>query len=123
MGFSTSWNITYMKSFIYDLRWCIRPVIKNSLPIIKYVLITPWYPANKFECYKDIILFKHFAEIANNAVSFSGVVINLNNNNLIKYIFLLIFHLLIVGLVWGNLFCTRFKNLYLCRPKVLIFSK
>ena len=41
--------------------------------------MTPWCPVNKLEWYKVIILSAHVSGIANNAVSFLGVVTSLNN--------------------------------------------
>ena len=51
--------------------------MKDWSPILKYVFITLWCPANRLEWYKGIILLAHILGMANNAVSFSGVVANL----------------------------------------------
>ena len=50
--------------------------MKNLSPIVKYVFITPWCPVNRLERYSVIILLAHISDIANSAVSFSGVVIS-----------------------------------------------
>ena len=42
--------------------------------------MTPWCPANRLEWYSVIILSMHISGIASNAVSFSGVVTILDNN-------------------------------------------
>ena len=49
-------------------------------PTVKYVYIMPWWPANRLEWYSIIILSVHTSDIANNAVSTSGAVMILNNN-------------------------------------------
>ena len=48
-------------------------------PLVKYDFIIPWCPANRLEWYNGIILSAHILGMANNAVSFAGVVTNLNN--------------------------------------------
>ena len=50
------------------------------LLIVRYVLITPWCPANRLELYSAIILFAHISGMANTAVSLSGVDTIFNNN-------------------------------------------
>ena len=68
-------------------------------------------PTNKLEWYKAIILSAHVSEIANNAVSFLGVVISLNNKESNNIYFLLMFlTFCIANLVLGNLFC----DIYIC---------
>ena len=47
--------------------------------IVQYIFMTPWHPVNKLEWYSVIILSAHISGIANNAVSFLGVVIILNS--------------------------------------------
>ena len=54
--------------------------MKNFSPIVMYIFITPCCPANKLEGYNVIILLAYAAGMANSAVSFWGVVTNLNNN-------------------------------------------
>ena len=54
--------------------------MKNLLLIVRQILIRPWCPANRLERYSVIILSVHISGIANNAVSFAGVVTILNNN-------------------------------------------
>ena len=54
--------------------------MKNLSQIVKYVFITPWCPVNRLEWYRLIILSAHISGMANNAVSFSCVVTDLNNN-------------------------------------------
>ena len=54
--------------------------MENLSPIVKYVFITPLWPANKLQWYNVIFLSVHTSGITNNNTSFSGVVIIWNNN-------------------------------------------
>ena len=96
--------------FVYDVRWCIRNSIKNLCLIVKCVFITYWCPANKLEWYKVIMLSAYFCGIASNAVSFSGIVTNLTNNESNSiYLSTNVSTFLIVYLLLGSLFSTRYK--------------
>ena len=55
--------------------------MKKLSIIVKYVLMTPWCPANKLEWYKVIILSAHVSGTARTAVSFSGVILNNSESN------------------------------------------
>ena len=80
--------------------------MKNLSLIVKYVLMTPWCPANKLEWYKGIILSAHISGTARTAVSFSGVILNNSESNRM-YLFADISTFLIVALEMGNLFCDK----------------
>ena len=84
----------------------------NLLLMVKYVFITHWWPVNKLEWYKVIILSMHTSGIVNSAVSFSGVAIILikkESDNI--YLSANISTFWIVIFVWGNLFWA--KNRYM----------
>ena len=57
----------------------MRPGMKNMSPVVRYVFITPWYPANRLEWYRLMILSTHISGIAKSTASLSGIVTNLNN--------------------------------------------
>ena len=78
--------------------------------VVKYVFITPWCPADKLEWYKIIILLTHISGIASNAVSFSGIITNLNSNESNSvYLCANISTFCIADLVLSSLFCARYK--------------
>ena len=54
--------------------------MKNFSLILRYVVITPWCPANKFVWYSTMVLSAHVSGMANSTVSLSGVVTNLKSN-------------------------------------------
>ena len=75
--------------------------------IVKYVLMTPWCPANKLEWYKVMILSAHVSGTARTTISFSGV--NLNNNESNRmYPSVIVSTFLIAALELGNLFCDKY---------------
>ena len=55
--------------------------MKNLSLIVKYVLMTPWCPANKLKWYKVIILSVNISGTVRTAVSFSGVILNNSESN------------------------------------------
>ena len=59
----------------------MRSGIKNLSDIVKYVLITSWWPASKLEWYKAIIWSTHTSGMANTAFSFSTFNLNSNESN------------------------------------------
>ena len=82
--------------------------MKNLSLIVKYVLLTPWCPANKLEWYKVIILLAHISGTARTAVSFSAVIFNYSESNRM-YLSSHISTLVIATLEVGNLFCTKYR--------------
>ena len=82
----------------------------NLLAIIRYVFITPWCPTEGLDWWSVIILSMHISGIANNAVSFSGVVVSLNNNesnNIHLFASTSTLHIALLELC--NLFCVKYK--------------
>ena len=86
---------------------------KNLSLTVKYVLITLWCPANKLEWYKAIILSTHVSGIAYTAVSLSGVVDILNNNESNMYFSANVSTFLIPTLELGNLLWAKYKYISL----------
>ena len=85
-------------------------ILNNISPIVKYVFITPWCNANRLKWYKVIMLLAHVSGIANNAVSLLGMVTILNNKECNKIYFSdNISTFCIADLVFGNLFCSKYK--------------
>ena len=82
--------------------------MKNLSLIVKFVLMTPWYPANKLEWYTVMILSAHISGTARSAVSFSGVILNNSESNRI-YLSVNISTCLIAALEVGNLFCDKYR--------------
>ena len=82
--------------------------MKNLSLIVKYVLITPWCPANKLEWYKVIILSVHVFGTARTAVFFSGVFLNNSESNRM-YHSAHISTFLIAALEVVNLFCDKYR--------------
>ena len=70
--------------------------------------MTPWYPANKLEWYKVMILSVHVSGTARTAVSFSGEILNNSESSRI-YLSASISTFLIDALEVGNLFCDKHK--------------
>ena len=67
-------------------------------------------PENKLKWYKLIILSTYVSGITSNAVSFSHVVTNLNNNESNNiYLSANVSTFLIAVFVLGNVFCARYK--------------
>ena len=60
----------------------MRSGIKNLSDIVKYVSITPWWPANELEWYKAIIWSTHTSGMSNTALSFSTFNMNSNESNI-----------------------------------------
>ena len=58
--------------------------------IVKYILITPWCPANRVEWYRITILSLHTSGMANTASSLPGFETILNNNESSNIYFLLV---------------------------------
>ena len=85
----------------------MRSGIKNLSDIVKYVLITPWWSANKLEWYKAIIWSTHTSGMANTAFSFSTFNSNSNESNNI-YLSDNISMLCIAPFELGNLFWLRY---------------
>ena len=76
--------------------------------------ITPWYPANRLEWYSVIILPANISCMANSAVSFSGVVTDLNNKESSSiYLSANVSTLQIAVFVLGNLFWAKHKYISL----------
>ena len=78
--------------------------MKNLLLIVKYVLMTPWCPANKLELYKIMILSEHVFGTARTVISFSGVILNNSESNRM-YLSANVSTVLIDALEVSNLFC------------------
>ena len=76
--------------------------------MIKYVLMTPWCPANKLEWYSVMILSMHASGTARTAVSFSGLTLN-NNESSRTHFSASASTLLIAALEEGSLFCDKYK--------------
>ena len=70
--------------------------------------MTPWYPANRLELYRVMILLVHVSGTARTVVSFSGVILNNRETNRI-YLSANISTFLIVALEMGNLFCDKYR--------------
>ena len=84
--------------------------MKKLSLMVKYIFITPWCPIDRVEWYNVIILSTNIFGIANNTVSFSGVVTNLNNNESSNiYFYANISTLQIAVFVLGNLFWAKYK--------------
>ena len=77
--------------------------MKNLSLNVKYVLMTPWCPANELEWYVIIILSVHVSGTARTAVSFSGVILNNRESNRM-YLSANVSTFLIAALEVGNLF-------------------
>ena len=86
----------------------MRSGMKNLSAIVKYVLTTPWWPANKLEWYKAIIWSTHTSVMANTAFSFSKFNLNSNESNNI-YLSTNISILCIALCELGNLFWQRYR--------------
>ena len=82
--------------------------MKDLSLIVKYVLMTPWCPANKLEWYKVIILSVHVSRTARTAVSFSGVLLNNSESNRM-YLSANDSTFLIATLEVVNLFCDKYR--------------
>ena len=80
--------------------------------MVRKVLITHWCPANRLEWYSVIILSAQNSGIANNAVSFSGVVTILNSKESSNRYFSANASTFQIGnLVLDNLFCARYRKM------------
>ena len=90
----------------------MRLGMKNLSFIVKCVLMTPWCPTNKLEWYSAMILSTHVSGIVRTAASFSGVILN-NNESSRMYYLLRASTFFIAALEDGNLFCDKYKNMFL----------
>ena len=82
--------------------------MKNLSLIVKYVLMTPWCPANKLEWYKVIILSACISQTARTAVSFYGVILNNSESNRM-YLSANISTFPTAAFKVGNLFCDKYR--------------
>ena len=87
--------------------------MKNLSLMVKYVLTTPWCPANKFPWYNVIILSMHASGTARTAVSFSGLTLNNKESNRIYFSRKHASTLLIATLEEGSLFYDKHKYISL----------
>ena len=76
-----------------------RPGLKN-ISVVIYVLNKPWYPETKLEWSNKFILSVHLSVIVSNAVSFSGVVFNVNNNESNKTYFFCYVSTFLISSIW-----------------------
>ena len=70
--------------------------------------MTSWYPANKLEWYRVIILSVHTSGTASTVVSFSEIILNNGESNKM-YHSANVPTLLIAALELGNLFCAKYR--------------
>ena len=81
--------------------------MKNLLLIGKYVLMTPWCPANKLEWYRVMILSVHVSGTARTAVSFSGVMLKNSESN--RMYLSTNIPTFLIALEVGSLFCDKYR--------------